>query len=457
MLGTTGLDPARRARIDADARAAGVAVFHAPNFAIGAVLAMRFAAEAARHLPRAEIIELHSEHKLDSPSGTAAATAERISAETGAEVPIHSVRLPGLVAHQETLLAGAGELLTIRHDTLSREAFVPGLAARDPARARSARRAHASGSRHCSARDHRATTMPACLPAPSAPLGRILTAMVTPFAADGSLDLDASRDLARHLVAQGSEGLVLAGTTGEAPTLDDAEKLALFEAVLDEVGADVHIVANTGTYDTAHSVSLTRQAAALGVHGFLAVTPYYSKPPLEGVRRHFGAIADAAGDLPVVLYNIPQRVIVNVDPGSMAQVAAQHANVVAVKQSTPDPAQARAIVESGLALYAGNDDLVLPFLEVGGCGGICVAGAPRRPALRRALRPRRRRPARRGPRTQQRARTPARRPQHHGESDSSQDRARTARPQRRRAAPAADRGHSLRTRSRSRLRSPPSA
>ena len=159
-------------------------------------------------------------------------------------------------------------------------------------------------------------------PAPVAPLGRILTAMVTPFAADGSLDLDASRALARHLVAQGNEGLVLAGTTGEGPTLDDAEKLALFEAVLEEVGGDAHIVANTGTYDTAHSAALTRQAAALGVHGFLAVTPYYNKPPMEGVRRHFGAIADAAGDLPVVLYNIPQRVIVNVDPGSMAQVAA---------------------------------------------------------------------------------------------------------------------------------------
>ena len=118
---------------------------------------------------------------------------------------------------------------------------------------------------------------------PVAPFGRILTAMVTPFAADGSLDLDAARALARHLVAQGNEGLVLAGTTGEAPTLDDAEKLALFEAVLEEIGGDAHIVANTGTYDTAHSAALTRQAAALGVHGFLAVTPYYNKPPIEGV------------------------------------------------------------------------------------------------------------------------------------------------------------------------------
>jgi 4-hydroxy-tetrahydrodipicolinate reductase len=126
VLGTTGVDPARRARFDEAAREAGVPLFHAPNFAIGAVLAMRFAAEAARHLPRVEIVELHSEHKLDRPSGTAAATAERVTAETGADVPIHSVRLPGLIAHQETLLAGAGELLTIRHDSLSRAAFVPG-------------------------------------------------------------------------------------------------------------------------------------------------------------------------------------------------------------------------------------------------------------------------------------------------------------------------------------------
>jgi 4-hydroxy-tetrahydrodipicolinate reductase len=126
VLGTTGVDPARRARFDAAAREAGIPIFFAPNFAIGAVLAMRFAVEAARHLPRAEIVEMHSEHKLDRPSGTAAATAERMTAETGADVPINSVRLPGLIAHQETLLAGAGELLTIRHDTLSREAFVPG-------------------------------------------------------------------------------------------------------------------------------------------------------------------------------------------------------------------------------------------------------------------------------------------------------------------------------------------
>ena len=127
VLGTTGLDPSQRAAIDAAARAAGRRAFYGPNFALGAVLAMRFAEQAAALFPRVEIVELHSEHKLDAPSGTAAVTAERIEAITGAQVPIHSVRLPGLVAHQETLFGGEGQLLTIRHDTTSREAFVPGV------------------------------------------------------------------------------------------------------------------------------------------------------------------------------------------------------------------------------------------------------------------------------------------------------------------------------------------
>ena len=127
VLGTTGLTAPQRAGIDDAARAAGRRAFYGPNFALGAVLAMRFAEQAARLFPRAEIVELHSEHKLDAPSGTAIVTAERISAITGAEVPIHSVRLPGLIAHQETLFGGEGQLLTIRHDTTSREAFVPGV------------------------------------------------------------------------------------------------------------------------------------------------------------------------------------------------------------------------------------------------------------------------------------------------------------------------------------------
>lgn len=197
--------------------------------------------------------------------------------------------------------------------------------------------------------------------------------MATPFAADGSLDLDASRALARHLVEHGSEGLVLAGTTGEGPTLTDDEKLALFEAVVDEVGSDTRVIANTGTYDTAHSVHLTRDSRRLGVHGFLAVTPYYNKPPAEGLARHFAAIAAAADGLPVIIYNIPQRCILNLEPDLLVRLASESANVVAVKQATTDLDQARAILDAGLVLYAGNDDLLAPFLELGGSGGICVA------------------------------------------------------------------------------------
>jgi 4-hydroxy-tetrahydrodipicolinate synthase len=205
------------------------------------------------------------------------------------------------------------------------------------------------------------------------PAGRICTAMATPFDEDGSLALDAARVLARHLVEHGSEGLVLAGTTGEGPTLTDGEKLALLEAVLDEVGSEARVIANTGTYDTAHSVHLTREARALGAHGFLAVTPYYNKPPAEGLVRHFAAIAAAADGLPVIIYNIPQRVILNLEPALLARLARESANVVAVKQATTDLDQARAILDAGLVLYAGNDDLLAPFLELGGAGGICVA------------------------------------------------------------------------------------
>ena len=166
---------------------------------------------------------------------------------------------------------------------------------------------------------------------------------------------------------------MLAGTTGEGPTLNDAEKLALFEAVVDEVGSDARVIANTGTYDTAHSVHLTRDARRLGVHGFLAVTPYYNKPPSEGLARHFAAIAAVADGLPVIIYNIPQRVILNLEPELIARLARESANVVAVKQATTDLEQARAILDAGLVLYAGNDDLLAPFLELGGTGGICVA------------------------------------------------------------------------------------
>jgi 4-hydroxy-tetrahydrodipicolinate synthase len=207
----------------------------------------------------------------------------------------------------------------------------------------------------------------------SAPFGRVVTAMVTPFAEDGSLDVAGARSLARWLVDHGSDGLVLAGTTGEAPTLRDDEKLALWEAVLDEVGDDAHVIAGTGTYDTAHSVHLTREAARIGVEAFLVVVPYYNKPPLEGTIRHFAAIAEAGGGRPVILYNIPARVVLRLSPADIGRVVAEVPAVTAVKQAIDDDADARAIVDLGLALYAGNDDLLERFLELGGAGGICVA------------------------------------------------------------------------------------
>ena len=201
-------------------------------------------------------------------------------------------------------------------------------------------------------------------------LGEILTAICTPFKADGSVDYQAFRSLAAHLVANGSDGLVVTGTTGEAPTLSDDERFALYEAALDEVGDRATVVAGTGTYSTAHSVHLTARAHELGVHGFLVVTPYYNKPPVRGIVRHFEEIA-AVSDRPIVAYNIPSRVVLNLETDAIAQLA-EIETVRAVKQANPDLAQARAIVELGLALYAGDDDLVFPFLEIGGTGGVCV-------------------------------------------------------------------------------------
>jgi 4-hydroxy-tetrahydrodipicolinate synthase len=197
--------------------------------------------------------------------------------------------------------------------------------------------------------------------------------MVTPFAADGSLNLDSARRLSHHLIETGSDGIVVCGTTGEGPTVTDREKLDLFEAVVTEVGGAATVIANTGTYDTHHSVALTRSALATGVDGFLVVTPYYSKPPRAGIVAHFRAIAEAADGRPVIVYNIPQRVVVNLEPDVLGELG-RIPNVVAVKQATADLDQARRIVQdTGLILFAGNDDLVMPFLELGGAGGICVA------------------------------------------------------------------------------------
>jgi 4-hydroxy-tetrahydrodipicolinate synthase len=201
-------------------------------------------------------------------------------------------------------------------------------------------------------------------------LGEVLTAIVTPFHADGSLDVGSFRRLAAHLVEDGSDGIVVAGTTGEAPTLSDDEKLELFAAAVDAVGDRATVVANIGTYDTAHSVHLTERAAELGVDGFLAVTPYYNKPPQRAIVRHFEEIA-AATDRPLVVYNIPSRVVVNIEPETITELA-RIENVAAVKQANADLDQARHIVDVGLTLYAGDDNLIHPFLELGGEGGICV-------------------------------------------------------------------------------------
>ena len=201
-------------------------------------------------------------------------------------------------------------------------------------------------------------------------LGEVLTAIVTPFRPDGSVDLDGFRALARYLVEHGSDGLVVTGTTGEAPTLTDEERLDLYGAAIDEVGDRATIIAGTGTYSTAHSIHLTEQADELGVDGFLVVTPYYNKPPPRGIVEHFRAIADHTGK-PIVVYNIPGRVVLNLETETIARLG-DIPNVSAVKQANPDLRQAHAIVELGLDLYAGDDDLVLPFLELGGIGGVCV-------------------------------------------------------------------------------------
>jgi 4-hydroxy-tetrahydrodipicolinate synthase len=201
-------------------------------------------------------------------------------------------------------------------------------------------------------------------------LGRVLTAIVTPFREDGSVDVESFQRLARHLVDNGSDGIVVAGTTGESPNLSDDERLGLFRAALDAVGGDATVVAGTGTYSTSHSVHLSEQAHELGVDGLLVVTPYYNKPPQRGIVAHFEAIAQAS-DKPIVVYNIPARVVINIEPETISRLA-EIETVVAVKQANDDLDQARHIVSTGLDLYAGDDNLIQPFLELGGIGGVCV-------------------------------------------------------------------------------------
>ena len=206
----------------------------------------------------------------------------------------------------------------------------------------------------------------------STQLGTIITAMVTPFTAELEVDHDRLAELAVRLLDQGSDGLVVAGTTGECPTLSDAEKLAMFRTVRAAVGGRAVVIAGTGSNDTRHTVELTQAATACGVDGVLVVAPYYNKPPQRGLLAHFRAAA-AATDLPLVIYNIPGRCGVNMTPETLAELS-QVENIVAVKQANPDLQETRRLLElCDLGVYAGNDDMLLDVLALDGLGGICVA------------------------------------------------------------------------------------
>src|SRR3954452_18756199 len=205
-------------------------------------------------------------------------------------------------------------------------------------------------------------------PDPARPFGRVLTAMVTPLAEDGSIDLAGAQQLAAHLVDRGAhDGLVISGTTGESPTITDAEQRALLEAVLDAVGDRATVVAGVGTNDTAHSIEKARDAERLGAHALMVVTPYYNKPPQAGLLRHFTAVADAT-DLPVMLYDIPPRSVVPIEVETLVRLA-EHPGIVAVKDAKGDfGAMAWTRARSDLAFYSGDDMLNLPILAMGGVG-----------------------------------------------------------------------------------------
>ena len=203
--------------------------------------------------------------------------------------------------------------------------------------------------------------------------GGVATAMVTPFDEDGALDLDAARHLARYLVANGNDSLVVAGTTGESPVLSDDEKLSLWAAVAEAV--TIPVVAGTGTNDTAHSVHLTKEAAKLGVAGVLALCPYYNRPSQAGIEAHLRAIA-AATDLPVMVYDIPIRTGRKVATETLLRVARDAPNVLALKDAAGNPAETARVVAqapSGFEVYSGDDGLTLPLLAIGAVGVVGVA------------------------------------------------------------------------------------
>jgi len=205
--------------------------------------------------------------------------------------------------------------------------------------------------------------------------GRVLTAMVTPFNDDYSVNYAAAAELAKYLVAHGNDGLVVAGSTGESATLSADEKLRLFSTVLDAVGDRATVIAGTGSNDTLVSIKMTQEAEKLGVHGAMLVGPYYNKPPQEGFYQHFKMIATET-KLPIILYNVPGRTASNILPPTIARLS-EIPNIVAVKEASGSLEQVSEIVRTarpGFWIYSGDDSLTLPILSVGGCGIISVAG-----------------------------------------------------------------------------------
>jgi 4-hydroxy-tetrahydrodipicolinate synthase len=205
----------------------------------------------------------------------------------------------------------------------------------------------------------------------------VITAMATPFDEGGAVDLENGRRLAAHLLEQGSHGLVVGGTTGECPTLTDEETIELLRAIRAEAGDDALLICGTGTNDTRHSRELTKKAADAGADASLVVAPYYNKPNRAGLKAHFEAVAEAVPEQPMIVYNIPSRVIVNMDPQLLAELA-QVDNVVGVKQANDE--ELGPI--DGLAVFAGNDNTLLRVLEFDGAGGICVASHVAGPQMR---------------------------------------------------------------------------
>src|SRR5690606_34646219 len=203
--------------------------------------------------------------------------------------------------------------------------------------------------------------------------GRILSALVTPFDAAGAVDHDVAQQLAKHLVAQGHEGLVVCGTTGESPTLSDDEKLGMFAAVVEAV--DVPVIAGTVGYNTAHSIELSRQAAKLGVHGVLALCPFYSRPSQAGIEAHLRAVADAS-DLPQIVYDIPVRTGRKIASDVLIRLAHEVPNIVGVKDAAGNPAESARVIAAtpdDFEYYSGDDGMTLALLAVGAVGVIGVA------------------------------------------------------------------------------------